>query len=74
MGWKEIERYLGMTRHVALRRGYPVRRQPKSAGVWADPADLDAHTDELFKASEGVASESPLRPAAQTIEELNPAP
>ena len=58
MGWKEIEKYLGMTRHVALRRGYPVRRQPKSAGVWADPADLDAHTDELFSASEDVVSES----------------
>lgn len=61
MGWKEIEKYLGMTRHVALRRGYPVRRQPKSAGVWADPADLDAHTDELFSASEGVYAESRLR-------------
>ena len=64
MGWKEIEKYLGMTRHVALRRGYPVRRQPKSAGVWADPADLDAHTAELFSASEDVCAESRPRPEA----------
>lgn len=49
-GWKSIEKYLCLSRHAIIKRGYPVRRQPGS-GVWADPGALDAHTAHLFTGS-----------------------
>ena len=58
-GWKAITAYLGLSRHLAVTRGYPVRRQPGGYGVWADAAELDAHTRRLFRASPALT-----RPAA----------
>lgn len=49
-GWRSIEKYLQLSRHVIIKRGYPVRRQPGS-GVWADTGALDAHTAHLFTGS-----------------------
>ena len=49
-GWRAIEKYLHLSRHVIIKRGYPVRRQPGS-GVWADTGALDAHTAHLFTGS-----------------------
>ncbi len=54
-GWKAITVYLGLSRHLVVTRGYPVRRQPGGYGVWADTDELDAHTRRLFETSPTLA-------------------
>lgn len=54
-GWKAITAHLGLSRHLVVTRGYPVRRQPGGYGVWADGEELDAHTNRLFDASPTLA-------------------
>ncbi len=58
-GWKAITAYLGLSRHLVVTRGYPVRRQPGGYGVWADAAELDAHTSRLFNASPTLMQHEP---------------
>lgn len=45
MGWKDIIRYLGMSKYRIERCGYIVRRYPF---VWASKQELDAHTKQIF--------------------------
>lgn len=58
-GWKAITAYLGLSRHLVITRGYPVRRQPGGYGVWADAAELDTHTSLLFDASPTLVRNTP---------------
>lgn len=57
-GWKEICAYLGMTPYRVRALSYPVRKMPGKNGmgrVWADVAELDARSAEIFGRRNGPA-------------------
>ena len=45
VGWKDIVRYVGMSRYRIEKCRYPIHKEPF---VWASKSELDAHTNAVF--------------------------